>query len=101
MPSGIRVQTSSATERMSGSLSTGEGTGWKVALIVARSSTSCRALHTNNTRVGIRGQSMRMHRKVCPDDARKPPGTCPGVFDVAPTGIDPVTFRFSVERSTN
>jgi hypothetical protein len=24
-----------------------------------------------------------------------------GGFDVAPTGIDPVTFRFSVERSTN
>jgi hypothetical protein len=23
------------------------------------------------------------------------------LFDVAPTGIDPVTFRFSVERSTN
>ena len=26
---------------------------------------------------------------------------CPGVSLVAPTGIDPVTFRFSVERSTN
>ena len=22
-------------------------------------------------------------------------------FEVAPTGVDPVTFRFSVERSTN
>ena len=26
---------------------------------------------------------------------KKTPGE-PGVFDVAPTGIDPVTFRFSV-----
>lgn len=25
----------------------------------------------------------------------------PGVIAVAPTGVDPVTFRFSVERSTN
>jgi hypothetical protein len=25
----------------------------------------------------------------------------PSVYVVAPTGIDPVTFRFSVERSTN
>ena len=24
-----------------------------------------------------------------------------GVLLVAPTGVDPVTFRFSVERSTN
>ena len=24
-----------------------------------------------------------------------------GLSDVAPTGVDPVTFRFSVERSTN
>jgi len=30
----------------------------------------------------------------------KTPGL-PGVLLVAPTGIDPVTFRFSVERSTN
>jgi hypothetical protein len=31
---------------------------------------------------------------------QKNPGE-PGAFVVAPTGIDPVTFRFSVERSTN
>jgi hypothetical protein len=31
---------------------------------------------------------------------QKTPGE-PGVSMVAPTGIDPVTFRFSVERSTN
>ena len=31
---------------------------------------------------------------------KKTPGI-PGVSVVAPTGVDPVTFRFSVERSTN
>ena len=31
---------------------------------------------------------------------RKTPGF-PGVLAVAPTGIEPVTFRFSVGRSTN
>ncbi len=30
----------------------------------------------------------------------KSPGI-PGLSMVAPTGVDPVTFRFSVERSTN
>jgi len=35
-----------------------------------------------------------------PSRNEKTPG-CPGVSLVAPTGIDPVTFRFSVERSTN
>lgn len=33
-------------------------------------------------------------------ESTKPPGI-PGGSVVAPTGVDPVTFRFSVGRSTN
>ena len=32
---------------------------------------------------------------------QKPRSECFGDLLVAPTGVDPVTFRFSVERSTN
>ena len=32
---------------------------------------------------------------------QKPRSKCFGDLLVAPTGVDPVTFRFSVERSTN
>ena len=36
-----------------------------------------------------------------PQAKQKPRSECFGDLLVAPTGVDPVTFRFSVERSTN
>ena len=36
-----------------------------------------------------------------PQGKQKPRSECFGDLLVAPTGVDPVTFRFSVERSTN
>lgn len=36
-----------------------------------------------------------------PRAKQKPRSECFGDLLVAPTGVDPVTFRFSVERSTN
>ncbi len=56
----------------------------------------------------------KAHRRGCGQSVGKPltlrfgtaarnaksPGI-PGLSMVAPTGVDPVTFRFSVERSTN
>ena len=42
---------------------------------------------------------------LCGGDFRSDQGFCSrhlvSVLLVAPTGVDPVTFRFSVERSTN
>ena len=40
-----------------------------------------------------------MHHSV-PENQKSPKLMLRGLL-VAPTGVDPVTFRFSVERSTN
>ncbi len=57
-----------------------------------------RAVHPLRARRRGRGQELAGLRR----GDRKTPGSLwdPGVL-VAPTGVDPVTFRFSVERSTN
>lgn len=39
-------------------------------------------------------------KRMMGQDSKKPP-VSQGLSVVAPTGVDPVTFRFSVERSTN
>ena len=46
-------------------------------------------------------QEDAIHRGIQRPLTRENPRDTPGVLNVAPTGIDPVTFRFSVERSTN
>ena len=40
-------------------------------------------------------------KPALPQAKQKPRSECFGDLLVAPTGVDPVTFRFSVERSTN
>ena len=40
-------------------------------------------------------------KAASPRAKQKPRSECFGDLLVAPTGVDPVTFRFSVERSTN
>ena len=49
---------------------------------------------------GPRPEAQRM-QAAPPQAKQKPRSKSFGDLLVAPTGVDPVTFRFSVERSTN
>lgn len=49
---------------------------------------------------GPRPEAQRMQADL-PQAKQKPRSKSFGDLLVAPTGVDPVTFRFSVERSTN
>ena len=58
-------------------------------------------------RVCVWGQGVRAElstgivESALPQAKQKPRSKSFGELLVAPTGVDPVTFRFSVERSTN
>jgi hypothetical protein len=57
----------------------------------------CEAPVSSTTRSGVETPMGRTSEEVRPIEIA---GSCDPLA-VAPTGVDPVTFRFSVERSTN